>query len=157
MYELRQKALRSLTSIKGGVSSGFQAIEHQRGEHFWQFLPARGNQLVTEQLGHKQAKDGSGDGTYCQGHIDLAQLPLFHLRQEVVLSDPECRHKHLLVIQIAQFRIDQHLRQYRPENFGVRQAQRYSLAYVGFQQSATTILASPLKLIHAFTTYHTLY
>src|SRR5260370_38521298 len=134
MYELRQKALRSLTSIKGGVSSGFQAIEHQRCEHFWQFLPARGNQLVTEQLDHKQAKDGSGDGTYCQGHIDLAQLPLFYLRKEVVLSDPECRPKHRLVIQMTQFRIDQHLRQYRPENFGVRPDQRDTLAHVGFEE-----------------------
>src|SRR5437763_16544827 len=103
--------LRSLTSIMCCILAWLQAIEHKRYEYFREFLPALGNLLIAKQLRGQQTQERAGDGAYCQGHIDLAQVSFFDLSQKVLFSNLECRHNYLLVIQFAQLHVDQHFRQ----------------------------------------------
>lgn len=126
-----------------------QALKKERGEHLWQFLPASCYRLIAKQLDRQQAEERTGHGSCGERNINLAQLSLLALHGKIAFSYLECWQNHLPVIQVAQFFIDQYLRQHGPEDFSVGPQQGHALAQVGSEEAFHLLLAALYKLLLA--------
>src|SRR5205823_10068014 len=127
-----------------------QAIKQQRCQNFWQFFPTLGNDFIAEQLERQKAQKQPSNGANCEGYIDAVDLSCSTLLLESMLGDSEGGYQDLLVIQLTQFRIDQHFRQDRLEHLRIGPQQGHALAQVRGEKGAQILLALRRELLFTF-------